>query len=546
MRMFRRGVVAFILLAAGPGLAADHLVGHKVSVTRYGGNPPVGRSYKIVIRAGLNGNPSSFALPASPPSTGASVFVERDGGAVMDPLVAGTWTGLGNPAGSRGWKYRNAAAPLGGAVKILIIKEKVIRLLAKNTGTMPVPSAPDGTIRTTIASNGEKYCAQAVFPHDTDLDGRRIKSLDQAAPAACPTCTPGTDTDGDGLDDCYETDTGTFVSPLDAGTDPTDADTDDDAIDDGDEVSGTAFGLDLPAMGTNPLRRDILVEYDWFDDILDCGGHTHAPSLAALGMVTTMFANAPVTNPDGSTGINFIHDRGQGGPFTGGGIIPDDDAVLIGGVNDFEFGNHKVLHFAANRHGYFHYTVLPHRYDTNSNSSGQAELPGDDMIVSLGCSVFDSYVANTIVHELGHNLDLGHGGGDHCNYKPNYNSVMNYRYQFPGVDGNCTPPGDGVLDYSIGDRIPLDENDLDENEGICGAPAWDWNANAVLETGVVVDLNGSDVFQAFLCGGVLSTLTDHDDWSNLSFTPLGDFDGARVEPVEIIDCDNPPPPLPPE
>ena len=46
------------------------------------------------------------------------------------------------------------------------------------------------------------------------------------------------------------------------------------------------------------------------------------------------------------------------------------------------------------------------------------------------------------MHELGHNLGLHHGGSVDTNYKPNYNSIMNYRYQFPGVDNNCTPPGD--------------------------------------------------------------------------------------------------------
>ncbi|GAG68908.1 unnamed protein product, partial [marine sediment metagenome] len=54
------------------------------------------------------------------------------------------------------------------------------------------------------------------------------------------------DTDGDGLDDSDETNTGTYVSPSDTGTDPNDADTDNDTIPD---------GLDLPP-GRNPLVAD--------------------------------------------------------------------------------------------------------------------------------------------------------------------------------------------------------------------------------------------------------------------------------------------------
>lgn len=45
------------------------------------------------------------------------------------------------------------------------------------------------------------------------------------------------DTDGDGLENSVETNTGTFVSPTDTGTDPNDFDTDDDGYSDGVEVS---------------------------------------------------------------------------------------------------------------------------------------------------------------------------------------------------------------------------------------------------------------------------------------------------------------------
>ena len=116
----------------------------------------------------------------------------------------------------------------------------------------------------------------------------------------------------------------------------------------------------------------------WFDDALDCGTHSHRPTPAVIAAVTLAFAGAPVANPDGSSGINLVNDYGQGGPFTGGTLIADANGVLSGGVNGSEFQNYKAANFAANRHGYFHYTLLPHRYNTSSSSSGQAELPGDD------------------------------------------------------------------------------------------------------------------------------------------------------------------------
>ena len=362
------------------------------------------------------------------------------------------------------------------------------------------------------------------------------QSNDFSYTAGTVNCT--TDSDGDRLADCYETNTGVFVSPTDTGTDPNEADTDADGIEDGDEVLGTTAGLDLPGMGSNPLKKNILLEYDWFDDSLDCAAHSHRPTQAMLNRVTTAFANAPVPNPDGSTGITVIHDRGQGGLFTGGNLINDIDGVLTGGVNSPEFQNHKTANFTANRHGYFHYVILPHRYNTSSGSSGQAELPGDDLIVSLYCSNSEVNVANTIVHELGHNLNLRHGGNENCNYKPNYNSVMNYKYQFPGVDDDCTPPGNGVLDYSFGNRITLNENALNENLGTCGAGSpWDWNGNGVIQNPVAFDINSQGNTS---CGGTNTVLSDHDDWGNLFFQGIGDADGA-VASQEIIDCTNAPP-----
>jgi hypothetical protein len=335
------------------------------------------------------------------------------------------------------------------------------------------------------------------------------------------------DSDGDRLPDQAETNTGVFVDVADTGTNPNVADTDGDGIRDGDEALGTLDGLSLPSLGANPLKKNILLEFDWFDDANECAAHSHRPSAAAIARYETPFANAPVTNPDGTTGIDVISDYGQGGAFTGGNLVADADGVIAFGVSGPDFLAYKNANFAPNRHGYFHYVLLPHRYNTNSGSSGQAELPGDDMIVSLYCFGSTTNVGNTIMHELGHNLFLRHGGNVNTNYKPNYNSVMNYLYQFPGVDDDCTPPGNGVLDYSYGMRISLDENDLDEQAGICGGTLFpvDWNGDTVIGDGVVSDVNGDSLFQV---------LHDYDDWASLVFGGINDSDGAAPFSVEIV------------
>ena len=350
-------------------------------------------------------------------------------------------------------------------------------------------------------------------------------------------CNDTADNDSDRILNCYETNTGIYIDETDTGTDPENPDTDGDKIPDGDEVLGTLAGLDLPAMGVSPLKKNILLEYDWFDDSLDCAAHSHRPTLAQITAVTTAFANSPVTNPDGTTGITMIHDYGQGGAFTNGNLINDADGVLVGGVSNTEFLNHKTANFDNNRNGYFHYVVLAHRYNTTSSSSGQAELNGDDLIVSIQCYVnYTSVVANTIMHELGHNLNLRHGGGEDTNRKPNYNSVMNYKYQFPGVDTDCDSTGDGLLNYSVGDRIELNETSLNENNGVCNSVAIDWNDNGIIENFITYNVNVN-----YDGDSEISILNDYNDWANIVFTGVGDSDGMAVnaEP-EIIECNNSP------
>ncbi|MCK7592599.1 hypothetical protein [Pseudomarimonas salicorniae] len=330
------------------------------------------------------------------------------------------------------------------------------------------------------------------------------------------------DRDGDGLPDCVETNTGRFVSVSDTGTDPDHADTDGDGLRDGEEVLGAETGLDLPALGVSPLRRDLLIEYDWFDSSYDCGPHSQRPTAAIAARVAAMFASAPVLNPDGSSGINVIQDYGQGGLFVGGNRIEGHDAILPGSL-DATFHQIKNENFDPARLGYFRYVMMPHRYNGGSSSSGYAEIVGDDAIVSLYCQNSESNVARTIAHEVGHLLGLHHGGFEECNNKPNYNSLMNYRYQFQGVDTQCDAQGDFAADdFSRGDRLSLDENALREPQGVCGNPAIDWNRDGTLQEGLAMDLNPND---AATCGTAMRKLDDFDDWANLTFAGVLDFKG---------------------
>ena len=69
------------------------------------------------------------------------------------------------------------------------------------------------------------------------------------------TATECPDSDGDGLCNSYETNTGTWVSPTSTGTDPNDPDTDNDGLDDGVETN-TGLFVDPDDTGTDPNNGD--------------------------------------------------------------------------------------------------------------------------------------------------------------------------------------------------------------------------------------------------------------------------------------------------
>jgi hypothetical protein len=301
------------------------------------------------------------------------------------------------------------------------------------------------------------------------------------------------------------------VTPYKIAPDLASLDSDNDGLPDQQEENGFdanndgTVDVNLPAMGVNKRHKDILLEIDWMT------GNSAPQNL--WGAATTAMANFPVLNVDGVQGVNLIVDRGQGAPFTGGGTtVPYRDCVRLGGGTDA--GNLDVYAFKSvaanfdpNRLRLFHYIIFG--YDsaacatgcgtgvTNAGcSSGRSESasgPGNDLYVTCP-STFGSCDANgqaaTLLHELGHNLALQHGGNVGTNRKPNYPSIMSYRYQFPGVSTDCNLTADGVLTYSQSVLATLNENSLNEPAGICGNQALDWNGNGnSTETGVQTDIN---------------------------------------------------------
>ena len=104
-----------------------------------------------------------------------------------------------------------------------------------------------------------------------------------------------TDTDGDGLPDGVETNTGTWVNATNTGTSPTNADTDADGLKDGVETN-TGTYVSTTDTGTSPLNADTDGDEagDWYEIT---ASFTNPFSAASKPNVPY-----PLPDPDGSTG----------------------------------------------------------------------------------------------------------------------------------------------------------------------------------------------------------------------------------------------------
>lgn len=256
--------------------------------------------------------------------------------------------------------------------------------------------------------------------------------------------------------------------------------------------------IDLAALGCDPKRKDILVEVDWV------AAATPDPSIWAV--IEQTFEQAPILNPDGSSGISMHLDRGQPGGFASGGTILADHTTMDfetgtnPGYVDFYTYKNNIVNFNADKLEISHYGIFGRARP--NGSSGRGEVFGNDFMVTFtnftGSQAFSTprNQIGTFMHELGHNLNLCHGGA--CvtpvdwneTFKVNQPSIMNYRYQFPAVSTDCDLNSDLAFGYSQGMLANLNEASVFEANGICDNLAIDFNSNGNSTDSGTINLNG--------------------------------------------------------
>ena len=367
------------------------------------------------------------------------------------------------------------------------------------------------------------------------------------------------------------------------------ADSDEDGLCDDWEINGIDYDMDgvidlqfTERNALDPMQKDLLVEVDWMETTTGTP-HSHEPLQASLDRVKDAFIRSPVTNPNGKTGIRLhlikdeavreitpIRMNSSGVDVNPAGTFDD---LKYGkpvnpcgtGATDGYFGkkadrqSSRCMAILGARRLVFRYLIFGHDHAHKPGSSGIAELPGNDFMVTVGSWGENDLLngggfrqgaraqlaqakavveASTLMHEMGHTLNLKHGGGDHFNCKPNYISVMNYSLQFPNRISQRP------MNYSTKALASLNESALNEMQGIGGnagefflynpstvvgmsAPRAFYdraNSGSVDWTGdqTIDDENVSADIDYLPSSGcrwqpMLRTLAGHDDWSSLVY-----------------------------
>jgi len=182
--------------------------------------------------------------------------------------------------------------------------------------------------------------------------------------------------------------------------------------------------------GADPLRKNVFVEVDYER------GVPRETVEQRMREIQTVFADAPVRNPDGSMGID-VH------------YVVSDELAIDGQITREDADTFRTEHFDRLLEGYFYMMFV----------EDFAEVAG--VATQSGNILFAEPSASTALHELGHALGLYpiRPGVDQRRYPfTEYPSVMNYnapRHALVFADDTAHP--EAPNDWAIIERLLPDE-----------------------------------------------------------------------------------------
>jgi hypothetical protein len=142
-----------VVATAGLAFAVDEEIPLNITIVK-----PSTPMAKFVSKPGLS------SLNGNPTVLGATLRLKDTGNALNTNtynLPQANWKGLGNPPGSKGFKYKGTKTA-GDPCVVVIIKTNVIKAVCKGADiTLTTPFAGTEAIRLRITATGDDYCAEA-------------------------------------------------------------------------------------------------------------------------------------------------------------------------------------------------------------------------------------------------------------------------------------------------------------------------------------------------------------------------------------------------